>query len=135
LANKILYLSLILLIVSGFAFSQKAPLKFDHPTQKFGKVEEGKDVYLTYEFINEGEKPIVINESKVNCTCTVVTFPKEPINPNAKGTINVGFHTKGKIGYQERTIKLITNQGNVEITFKGVVKATEATKEEYKNSK
>ena len=88
----------MLFVVSGFVFSQKAPIKFDHPTQKFGKVEEGKDVYLTFEFVNQGEKPIVINESKVNCTCTVVTFPKEPINPNASGTINVGFHTKGKIG-------------------------------------
>ena len=124
----------MLFVVSGFVFSQKAPIKFDHPTQKFGKVEEGKDVYLTFEFVNQGEKPIVINESKVNCTCTVVTFPKEPINPNASGTINVGFHTKGKIGYQERKIELITNLGTSEIVFKGVVKASESTEEEHKDT-
>ncbi len=134
MTKKIIFLSLVLFAASGFVFSQKAPLKFQKSTQKFGKVEEGKDIYLTFEFVNEGEKPVIINESKVNCSCTVVTFPKEPINPNTKGEINIGFHTKGKIGYQERTVELITNQGNSTITFKGVVKATEETKEEYKHS-
>lgn len=120
--------------MSGFVFSQKAPIKFDKSVKKFGKVEEGKEVYLTFDFVNESDKPIIINESKVNCSCTVVTFPKEPINPDASGVINIGFHTKGKIGYQERTVELITNQGTATITFKGVVKATEATKEEHKHS-
>ena len=125
----------MLFAMSGFAFSQeKAPLKFDHAKQKFGKVEEGKEVYLTYEFINTGDKPVINNESKVNCSCTVVTFPKEPINPNSKGTINIGFHTKGKIGYQERTVELITNLGIAVITFQGTVKATDSTKEEDQHS-
>lgn len=126
-------LSLILILVSGFIFSQNSPLHFENNVQKFGKVDEGKDVYLTYQFVNKSEKPVVINEAKVNCSCTVVTFPKEPIRPNATGTINVGFHTKGKIGFQERTVNLITDQGNVEIMFKGVVKASDRTKEEYHN--
>jgi hypothetical protein len=118
----------------GSVFSQTAPLKFVQEHQKFGKIEEGKELYLTYEFVNEGEKPIIFNEAKVNCTCTVVTFPKEPINPKAKGVINIGFHTKGKIGFQERSVELITNQGNYTISFKGTVKATEETKEQYKES-
>ena len=118
----------------GFVFSQESPLEFSQSKQKFGKVPEGQDVYLTFDFVNKGEKPVVINEAKVNCSCTVVTFPKEPINPNTKGVINIGFHTKGKIGYQERTVELITNQGTSEIIFKGVVKASEQTKEEHKHS-
>ena len=119
----------------GFVFSQnESPLEFSQTKQKFGKVDEGQDVYLTFEFVNKGEKPVIINKAKVNCSCTVVTFPKEPINPNTKGVINIGFHTKGKIGYQERTVELITDQGTSEITFKGVVKATESTKEEHKHS-
>ena len=32
------------MITSGFAFSQKAPLKFTDSNQKFGKVDEGNIV-------------------------------------------------------------------------------------------
>lgn len=118
----------------GLAYSQEAPLEFDSPKQKFGKVPEGQDVYLTYEFVNIGEKPVIINEAKVNCSCTVVDYPKEPITPNAKGKVNIGFHTKGKIGFQERTVEFLTNRGSTTIMFKGIVKASSATKESYKES-
>ena len=108
-------------------------MKFSDKVQKFGKVQEGEEVKLTYNFMNEGEEPIIINEAKVNCTCTKVSYPKTPINPNKVGQILVTFHTEAKIGYQERKIELITNQGRAEIVFKGVVKATEHTKSEYKS--
>ena len=120
---------------SGFVFSQNSLLEFSQSKQKFGKVPEGQDVHLNYEFTNLAEKPLIINEAKVNCTCTIVTYPKEPISPGSKATIKVDFHTAGKIGYQERTVELITNQGNAEILFKGVVKASAETKEEYKNNR
>lgn len=120
--------------MSGFVFSQNPPLKFDAKVQKFSKVNEGEEVNLKYQFINQGDKPVVINEAKVNCTCTEVTFPKEPFKPNSTGTVNVKFDTKGKIGFQERTVTLLTDQGNVEIVFKGVVKASDKTLEEYKQN-
>ena len=131
--KKSIFLSLILFIVSGFVFSQNAPLKFDHSVKKFGKVDEGVKVEIEYIFVNNGEKPLIINDTKVNCACTVVDFPKSPIKPNEKGAINVSFDTHGKIGYQERKIEIITNQGTTTIVFKGVVKATEETLEEHKH--
>ena len=127
-------MSLMLFTTSGFVFSQKSPLEFSQAKQKFGKVAEGQEVNLTYDFINQGNEPVIINKAKVNCTCTVVTFPKEPISPNSNGVVSITFHTKGKIGYQERTVELLTNKGTSEIVFKGVVKATKETKEEYKHS-
>lgn len=110
-------------------------MKFSEKVQKFGKVVEGEDVVLTYTFMNEGEEPIIINEAKVNCTCTKVDFPKTPINPKKVDQIKVTFQTKSKIGYQERKVELITNKGSVEISFKGVVKATEETKDKYKSDR
>ena len=126
-------LSLMLLAVSGFVFSQEAPLKFTDKVQKFGKVDEGQEVVLKYAFMNDSEKPLIINEAKVNCTCTEVKYPGEPIAPQKVGQIVVTFHTEKKIGYQERNITIITNQGSTDITFKGIVKATSETKEEYKS--
>lgn len=109
-------------------------MKFSEKVQKFGKVKEGEVIVLKYTFMNEGDEPILINEAKVNCTCTVVDFPKTPTNPNKVGQITVTFHTESKIGYQERKIELITNEGKAEISFKGVVKATEESKTEYKSN-
>ncbi|HAW51445.1 MAG TPA: hypothetical protein DCX54_03810 [Flavobacteriales bacterium] len=120
--------------VSGFVFSQEAPLKFTEKVQKFGKVDEGKDVVLKYTFMNEGQEPILINEAKVNCTCTVVDYPEAPVSPNKVGQVTVTFHTESKIGYQERKIQLVTNLGTSEIVFKGVVKASQETKKEYKSN-
>jgi hypothetical protein len=124
----------MLITASGFVFSQEAPLKFSDNVQKFGKVDEGTDVVLKYTFMNEGSEPILINEAKVNCTCTEVEYPETPVSPNKVGQIIVTFHTESKIGYQERKIQLITNQGNSEISFKGVVKATSETKSEFKSN-
>ena len=118
--------------MSGFVFSQNAPLKFEHKVQKFGKVEEGQDINLVYTFVNMSENPVLINETKVNCTCTKVEFPKAPINPGGSGTIDVSFNTLGKIGYQERKVEIITNGGIAEIIFKGVVKASKESKDKYK---
>ena len=84
--------------------------------------------------MNEGAEPILINEAKVNCTCTIVDYPETPIDPKKVGQIRVTFHTESKIGYQERKIELVTNKGSVEISFKGVVKASEETKTEYKSN-
>ena len=113
-------------------FSQEAPLRFTHKEQKFGKVDEGQDVSLDYTFMNEGDKALIINEAKVNCSCTEVDYPRNPIPPQKVGKITVKFHTAQKIGYQERNIVLNTNLGSYEITFKGVVRATKDTKEQYR---
>ncbi|MEQ9064195.1 MAG: DUF1573 domain-containing protein [Vicingaceae bacterium] len=124
--------SLTLVTMSGFVLSQSAPIKFSDRVQKFGKVDEGVDVTLKYTFMNEGKQPILINDAKVNCSCTVVDFPKTPIGPAKFGQIVVTFHTEAKIGYQERKIDLSTNLGSSQIVFKGVVIAKEETVDKYK---
>ena len=130
--HKTILLSLILFTVSGFVFSQSSTLKYAESVQKFGKVDEGVKIELSYDFVNKGDKPVIINDSKVNCSCTKVNFPSSPIKPSEKGAITVSFDTHGKIGYQERKIELTTNMGIDVITFKGVIKATEETKLEHK---
>jgi len=130
---KSIFLNLILLTVSGFLFAQNAPLKFIQSVQKFGKIDEGTKVELEYNFVNNSDEPIIINDFKVNCTCTIVNFSKSPIKPNEKSVVSVSFDSEGKIGYQERKIELLTNKGTAIIVFKGVVNATEKTKEEHKN--
>lgn len=131
--TKVQILSLLLLAASFFCFIEKgSELIFEKKTLKFDKVDEGKLVTLIYYFTNESNQPVIFKDYKTSCHCTKAILPKAPLTPNQKGEIKVTFDTNKKIGYQERTINIITNLGEYELKFKGVVNASKETIEEYK---
>lgn len=138
-----LSLSLLLLIVAGFSYAQTADdIQFEKSKQKFEKCDEGKLVILEYKFSYSGKIDLNILPPKVDCSCTEVVLPKEIIKPNSTNTIKIKFDTKDKIGYQEREIVIQFVSGVMDskpiekkILFKGIVRASKATKEAYKNSK
>jgi len=80
-------------------------------------------VTYTYEFTNSGNQPLVISDIKVECPCTKFEFPKEPIRPGEKGQIKMSFDTKGKIGFQDRTLDVYSNakKNPVKLRFKIMV--------------
>ena len=103
------FLISLLILNSALSFSQQAEFKFNEKVQRIGKVAEGDLITTSFSFINKGDAPLVIQEYKVACTCTVVDFPDKPILPGSEGIINVSFDSKGKIGYQDRSISIISN--------------------------
>lgn len=131
--TKVQTLSLLLLAASFFCFIQKdSGLAFDKKTLKFDKVDEGELVTLLFSFTNESSQPVIFKDYKTSCQCTKAILPKTPITPNKKGEIKITFDTNKKIGYQERIVTIITNLGEYELKFKGVVNASKETIEEYK---
>jgi uncharacterized protein DUF1573 len=135
-------LSLLLLLVAGFSFSQTSDnIIFEKPTQKFMKVYEGHQITLTYNFTYNGKIPLQLISPKVDCDCTSVEIPEENITPNKPYKIIVHFDTKDKIGFQERPIHLtfLSKENNnlkinKTIIFKGTVKASKETKAKYKSN-
>lgn len=106
------------------------------------KVDEGHQITLSYSFTYNGDLPLSIIPPKVDCSCTTVILPENKIEPNSTNKIEIKFDTKGKIGYQEREVliqftadAMDSHSIDVTLTFKGVVKASKATKKAYKNSK
>ncbi|MDZ4751763.1 MAG: DUF1573 domain-containing protein [Flavobacteriales bacterium] len=77
--------------------------------KKLEEANEGTPLVFSYEFTNSGTEPLIITEYDVECTCTKVTFPQEPILPGAKGEIKVNFDSTGKEGWQYRKIYLLAN--------------------------
>lgn len=110
-------------ISSVLSFAQ-AELFFDSPTHKFDKVEEGPKLQHVYYFTNRGDAPLLITDYKVSCSCTKAKFPLHPVLPNQNDSIIVTFDTKGKIGYQDRTIDIFSSAKNnpEKIRFKVFVK-------------
>jgi hypothetical protein len=120
----------------SLSFCQKnTSLYFQDKIIKFEKVEEGELLEFEFPFTNKGNESVVFLDYKTTCTCTRTIFPKEPIQPNAAGKIIVIFNTNNKIGYQQREVEIITSKGNYTLVFKGIVKATKETKEEFRKGK
>lgn len=71
-------------------------IKFDNDTYDWGTVMDGQTVTHVFKFTNTGKEPLVINNAKGSCGCTVPEWPKEPIAPGKTGEIKVVFDSKGK---------------------------------------
>jgi Protein of unknown function (DUF1573) len=75
----------------------------------FGTVKDGEEVTRSFSFKNTGPKPLVIMTAQATCGCTVPEKPEEPIRPGETGTIKVVFHSKDRVGHQEKTIRVTSN--------------------------
>ena len=111
------------LLAIQFVGHTQANLKVTDTKKNFGFVKKGEVVKITYTFTNSGNQPLVITDAKVECSCTTVDFPKQPIIPNQTGTITVSFDTKSVYDRQDRTVEIISNAKNSiqRVRFKGVV--------------
>jgi hypothetical protein len=119
--KKIITLTL-LVFLSAIVFAQNG-LKFEKTKENAGMVREGEKLVFEYPFENTGTQPVIISEAKVQCTCTTVEFPKQPVKPGEKGVIKVTFDTTNKMDRQDRTVQLVTNAQTApyELRFKCVV--------------
>lgn len=83
--------------------------KFEKESHDFGPIKQGDVVEYEFKFENIGEVPLVISDIKASCGCTTPSWPKEPVEPGAEGTILVKFDSKGKIGQQLKNITITAN--------------------------
>ncbi|MEY2830609.1 MAG: hypothetical protein RIQ33_2467 [Bacteroidota bacterium] len=73
------------------------------------KIMEGEVVQHIFKFKNTGKSPLIIRTTQTSCGCTASEFSKEPVAPNAEGTIKVIFNSTGKAGDFQKTINVIAN--------------------------
>jgi len=101
----------------------QAKLSFKDTKKNFGMVKKGEVVKLEFNFTNTGTEPLLITDAKVECSCTKVDFPKQPIAPNQTAKVIVNFDTKSVYDRQDRVVEIISNakNSNQKIRYKGVV--------------
>lgn len=88
---------------------KKAIITFIDTIYHFGPIQEGEIVSHDFEFTNTGNKDLLIASAKASCGCTVPQFPKAPINPGEKSSIQVSFNSTGKRGYNEKSVVIQSN--------------------------
>ena len=98
-------------------------ISFDTKTFNFDTILFKKKAEYKFNFINDGEKPLVIYDVKTSCGCTVANFPKQPVKKGKSGNIKVEYDTK-RIGAFNKTIRVYTNTSTdaIVLKIKGFVK-------------
>lgn len=88
----------------------KAPvLSVDDAEFNFGKINQGDKVDHTYVLTNSGKSDLVIRKVKASCGCTAVQPDKTIITPGESVNIKTVFNSAGKLGNQNKTVTIITN--------------------------
>jgi hypothetical protein len=124
---KLFDFAIIIALGSAFTLTGGAEFFFEEPRHKFPDTQAGVELNHDFHFKNAGDEPLLISTYKVACSCTRITFPKEPIAPGAEGIIHLSFDTSGKYGFQNRKIELYSNasENPYVLTFKVYVVANE----------
>ena len=111
--------------VAAGGSSSKAGMKFETDVVDYGTIKQNSDRVRHFAFTNTGSEPLIIKNAQGSCGCTVPTYPKEPIMPGQKASIDVNYDTN-RVGPFTKTVTLTTNADGQEtkvLTIKGVVEA------------
>jgi hypothetical protein len=84
-------------------------LSVDDPEFKFGKISQGEKVEHVYVLSNSGKSDLHIRKIKASCGCTAVQPDKKVIGPGESVNIKTVFNSAGKVGNQNKTVTIITN--------------------------
>ena len=88
----------------------KAKFKFkDGDSFDFGKVTKGPVAEHTFEFVNTGTEPLIVQDVTPSCSCTKVEWDKQPILPGQKGHITLGVKTSELTGVFNKSVYIRSN--------------------------
>jgi hypothetical protein len=91
--------------------SNAQEFKFEKEIINYGKIPKGDNGERTFVFTNIGDKPLIINNIRSSCGCTVPKKPEGPIMPGKKGEIKVSYDTK-RLGGFAKAITIFSNAKN-----------------------
>ena len=119
---KKFYCSILFVLIVGTLFAQE-PAVFEEPKNgpkivfsedrhEFGDIIQGDVIEHVFEFTNSGNAPLVLQDVKTTCGCTVPEWPRTPLAPGSTAELKVKFNSAGKIGIQNKVITVISNATN-----------------------
>ena len=94
---------------SATAAGPATTIAFAEKNHEFGTINEGDVVEHTFAFTNTGDTPLIIQDARATCGCTIPKKPEGPIAPGESGEIQVRFNSQGKPGMQNKTITVTAN--------------------------
>ena len=95
----------------------KTDVTFTEMNHDFGTIQQDSKNTKIFKFTNTGSEPLIIEDAKGSCGCTVPVFPKEPIKPGETGEIEVVYSPGKQQGSQSKTITVTANTNPISTTL------------------
>ena len=87
----------------------KTSIKFQEENFDFGNIKQDSENKHIFKFTNTGNNPLIIENAKGSCGCTVPQWPKEPIPPSGTGEIEVVYKPGKQKSNQKKTVTIHAN--------------------------
>ena len=100
--------------VAAQVVTEGAKIEFAKETHDYGEVKHGGNGQCTFEFTNTGTEPLIIQNAKGSCGCTVPSWPKEPLAPGKTASITVKYDTK-RPGAINKSVTITSNATNTPV--------------------
>lgn len=84
-------------------------MTFASPAHNFGSIKQDTENRHVFTFTNTGAEPLIIENAKGSCGCTVPQYPKEPIAPGETGEIEVVYKPGKQKNKQTKTVTITAN--------------------------
>ena len=91
-----------------------AKIEFAKEVHDYGTLKYGGNGQCTFEFTNTGSEPLIIQNAKGSCGCTVPSWPKEPLAPGMTASITVKYDTK-RPGAINKSVTITSNAVNTPV--------------------
>jgi len=95
----------------------KTDVAFAEMNHNFGTIQQDSKNTKTFKFTNTGSEPLIIEDAKGSCGCTVPSYPREPIKPGETGEIEIVYSPGKQQGSQNKTITITANTNPISTTL------------------
>ncbi len=86
-------------------------IQFEKESHDYGTIENGANGDCVFIFKNTGNAPLILENVKGSCSCTVPKWTTEPVLPGKTGEIKVHYNT-GNTGPISKTVTVTSNAVN-----------------------
>lgn len=84
-------------------------IQFSETNYDFGTVKQGEELVHTFKIKNAGKSNLILRKVKASCGCTATQPDKEVVPPGDEANIKVTFNTRGRVGRQNKSITVHSN--------------------------
>jgi hypothetical protein len=115
-----LFSAILLFVVAVSAKAQTADttlvISFASTVHDYGTIEQGADGAYEFKFTNQGKTPLILNNVRSSCGCTVPSWTREPVQPGSGGSIKVVYNT-ASIGAFNKSVTVSSNAKNSDVVL------------------
>ncbi|WP_207492726.1 DUF1573 domain-containing protein [Aridibaculum aurantiacum] len=102
-------LSLLIALVAVSTVFAQGPLEFKVAKHNFGKIKQGVPVTYNFQFTNNSNGVVVIENATAECGCTTPEYPKSPIAKGATKTIKVTYNAEAIGSFTKKVTVKVAN--------------------------